>query len=82
MVARARARREGCGSWRTPAAGWNAGPLKHAGERFTTTEDRLGELRALLDEACTGRDQARRERSRAARRTSGPAPRLPGFSAR
>ncbi len=63
MAAWARARREGCGSSRTqPQAGTQAA-LKHAGERLTTTEDRLGELQALLDEACTGRDQARRERS-------------------
>ena len=48
MVAWARARREGCGSWPPrPQAGTQA-PLKHAGERFTTTEDRLGELQALL----------------------------------
>jgi hypothetical protein len=44
-----------------PQAGTQAA-LKHAGERFTTTEDRLGEFQALLDEACTGRDQALRER--------------------
>jgi hypothetical protein len=82
MVAWARARREGCGSWRIPAAGWNAGRPEDARERSSTTEERLGDPQGLLDQACTGRDQARRERFAGRQAHERPAPRLPGRSAR
>jgi hypothetical protein len=62
MVAWARARREGCGSWRTPAAGWNAGCPEACRGAVHHHRRPPGGLRALLDEACTGRDQACRER--------------------
>ena len=63
-----------------PQAGTQAA-LKHAGERFTT-EDAWGNSRPCLMRRAPAGTRPAASGSRAARRTSGPAPRLPGFSAR
>lgn len=62
MAAWARARREGCGSWLTPAAGWNAGRSEAC--RGTVHHHRRppGGTPGPAWMRRAGRDQARRER--------------------
>ena len=59
MVAWARARREGCGSWRTPAAGC---PEACPGNGSPPPKTAWGNSRPCLMRRAPGRDQARRDR--------------------